>query len=134
MPQDVNNQRCLLTMNTQQLIAGQNFSTPLFPPQEFERTIWSHTIPLGQFGWVDVTATANASASGTFSGGYGPGTLSDICLFRYVPRRGVAGHAHFHIGGRLGATVTLTGSMRLAGEYLSLMEAYGMTPTPTPAP
>ncbi|MCA1706054.1 MAG: hypothetical protein LC808_23465, partial [Actinobacteria bacterium] len=113
--------RCLITMGPQELIAGRSFRRDLFKPQKFEKEIWSHAIPLGQFGWVDFSSTARASASGEFTGGYGPGVLSSICLYRSLGSRKYGGHANFKLDGNLAATIALSGGLDLAAHYLGVL-------------
>ena len=50
-------------------------SRPLFQPLSFDRTVWSHPIPLGEFGFIEVNVNASGGLSGSLSGSYGPGFL-----------------------------------------------------------
>jgi len=114
-------ERCQLMLRERELIAPRSFSRELFETLSFEREIWRQRIPLGQFGWVTFSVTAHGSASGNLSGGYGPGTLSNICLYQRMARGRIGGSAHFSFPAFLTATLNLTGGLDLAGHYLSVI-------------
>ena len=71
---------CVVNLKDRQLVAPGSASRDLFKPLKFDRTVWSHSIPLGEFGFVEVNANASGSLTGMMSGHYGPGMLTDICL------------------------------------------------------
>ncbi len=136
--------QCVIRLDNRTLVKPDSFSKDLFPTKSFKKTIWSHGVPLGCFGWVDLSAVASGSLSGSFAARYGPGILSDICLVRLIsseqgsapiedPLLGVVGRTdvtNFSIGGRarfnLPARITVRvagmGKLRISGDYLSLIE------------
>jgi hypothetical protein len=128
--------RCLVRAADRVLVPADSFSKPLFTPQKFRRVLWSHDIPLGLFGWIEVSAKAFGDLSGTFSASYGPGRLSDVCL-TYLAERdtegdpldpdgpttySVGGRAKFSLPARATVRVAGRGGIRIAGEALSLIE------------
>ena len=44
---------CVIHMDDRQLVAPGQASRPLFQPLSFDRTVWSHPIPLGEFGFIE---------------------------------------------------------------------------------
>ena len=113
---------CQISFDSQDLIDADGFSTKLFPDQSLDHTIWKHRFLLGELGWFTVEAKAAGKATGTFSGSYGPGALSDICLFSVLPGGKFGGTAVFRIPGHLAAEVVLDGSLSLTGTYLSIID------------
>ena len=117
----------------------------LFKPITIEPTeIWSHKIPLGSFGWIDVAATASGSITGGFSANYGPGRRTDICLTHLIdsisgsapikhPRLGpgsradvttlaIGGRARFSLPAQAAIRLAAKGRLRIDGDYLSVIE------------
>jgi hypothetical protein len=128
--------RCLVRAPDRELVPLASTSRALFNPKKFKRTLWSHEIPLGMFGWVEVSAKAFGDLSGSFAAGYGPGRLSDICL-TYLAENDAGGDpldpdgpTNFRVGGRAKFTlpartvvrVVAHGGLRIDGAYLSTID------------
>ncbi|HEY4114162.1 MAG TPA: DUF4157 domain-containing protein [Rhizomicrobium sp.] len=133
--------QCALRLPDRELVPAGSINKNLFAPKTFSKELWSHTIPLGEFGWVDVAATAAGRLAGTFSASYGPGRLSDICLTRVIsstpssapinaPLLGpgsrtdvttyrIGGRARFDLPARASVRATAEGSLVIDGRYLS---------------
>jgi hypothetical protein len=120
-PSDSQPLSCLLPLPNHVLIDPKKFSRPLFKPFTKNQSWTIGEIPLGYFGWISVDLTAGISASGLLSGGYGPGDLTDICLFRKLDRDRFAGSARFKFGAAIGASVEVAGAMEISGNYLSAL-------------
>jgi len=136
--------QCAIHLDDRTLVKPDSITRNLFPTKSFKKTLWSHPVPLGCFGWVDLDAVASGSLSGNLDARYGPGVLSDICLVRMLstesgsapikhPLLGPGSHTDvttFRIGGRarfsLPARITVRvagkGKLRIAGDYLSIIE------------
>ena len=112
---------CTLPLDDRRVIEEHRLDRALFDPIDVEKTIWSHRIPLGWFGWVDADAIAAAHASGTLLGGYGPGVLRDICLFRKLPDGRMAGSARFTLPANLEASAQVGGSLMLKLDYVGIL-------------
>jgi hypothetical protein len=112
---------CLLSIGQRVVIPGDSIQRDLFPTWEREVTLWEHEIPLGEFGWVDVSLVANGRAAGNLSAGYGPGVLRDICLVRRLDASRLAGTATFELPADFVAEIQLTGTARLSADYLSII-------------
>jgi hypothetical protein len=135
---------CALRLDDRVLVRADSLTRQLFEPLEFEKTIWEHAVPLGQFGWVDLSATASGRLSGQLSARYGPGRLSDICLTSLLSREsgsapidhwllgrgsradvttyGIGGRARFSLPAQASIRIDGTGALRIAGDYLSVIE------------
>ncbi|TVR78168.1 MAG: DUF4157 domain-containing protein [Rhodospirillales bacterium] len=135
---------CMIRLADRELVPADSVSRALFDPLSFNQTIWSNSIPLGQFGWVDVGATASGRLTGHFSGSYGPGRLTDICLTHMVEAipssapiehpllgRGsqadvttyvIGGRARFHLPARAVIRIVGRGELVISGDYLSVIE------------
>lgn len=135
---------CVVRLADRELVPSDSMSRALFETKSFEQTIWAHPIPLGQFGWVEVEASAAGNLSGNLNGSYGPGRLTDICLTHMIDRNsstteidhpllrsgsaatvttfGLGGHARFRLPARAAASLSASGSLRIAGDYLSVIE------------
>lgn len=135
---------CIVTLRDRQLVAPESKSVDLFKPLKFDRTVWSHPIPLGEFGFVDVDLKASGDLNGTLSGQYGPGMLTDICLTHQIgntpssapikhPLLRPGSHADvntFTIGGRARftlpasahASIIGSGKVAIAADYLGIIE------------
>lgn len=133
--------QCVIRLRDRELVPANSASRNLFNPLSFGQEIWSHTIPLGQFGWVDVAATASGNLSGTLSGSYGPGRLTDNCLMHLVERTAssapierpllgrcsradvtsytIGGRARFSLPARAAVRILAQGRLRINGELLS---------------
>lgn len=134
---------CVVHLADRQLVDPDSGSRALFKPLELNQTVWSHPIPLGQFGFVDVDANVTGSLSGTLSGRYGPGSLTGICLTHQidtasssaptnhpiVKSTGKADPSTFIVGGRArfrlpaSASVVIIGKAALviAADYLKVI-------------
>lgn len=112
---------CLLLIDPQEVIPAGAIERELFPAQAFNETLWSHTILLGEFGWVEASVTASGSATGQLTAGYGPGRLTDICLVRPLGQGRLSGSAHFVLPADVNAVVVLDGTVRIDGRFLSLL-------------
>lgn len=115
---------CRVRVPDEILIPQESIQEMLFELRrlsEDEGEIWTHTIPLGQFGWADVSLVASGSVTGELLGGYGPGVLRNICLIRRLDDNRLAGQAEFSIEGNIGPEITLEGSLSLEAEYLSII-------------
>jgi hypothetical protein len=127
------------------LVPRDSLKRNLFKPITIEPTeIWSHKIPLGSFGWVDVAANASANLTGELSANYGPGLLTDICLTHLIksdsssapiehPFLGpgsqadvttliIGGRARFSLPARAAIRFAGRGRLRIYGDYLSVIE------------
>lgn len=135
---------CIVRLPERVLIPSNSETRSLFETKTFDQTIWAHPIPLGQFGWVEVEATADGSLSGSLSGSYGPGRLTDICLTHTIDRNSssseinhpllgdnsaathtsfwIGGRARFRLPARAAANLSARGGLRIAGDYLSVIE------------
>ena len=136
---------CVLRLDDRELIPSANFSHQLFSPITVPETeLWSHVIPLGWYGWVDVAATARANVQGQLDASYGPGRLSNICLTYLHDRTtssapiehpllgpgsradsavyGIGGQAHFSLPARISVALGASGTLKVAGDYLSTIE------------
>lgn len=136
--------RCVVRLDDRELVPSDALSRNLFDPLSFERTLWAQPIPLGQFGWVEVEATASGSLSGRLLASYGPGRLTDICLTFLRSRESSAapidhpllgggshadvttyklgGRARFTLPARAVIRIAGEGRLRIAGDYLSVIE------------
>ncbi|MFN0098550.1 MAG: DUF4157 domain-containing protein [Gemmatimonadaceae bacterium] len=136
--------RCVLRLDDRELVPSDSLTRNLFEPLSFERTLWAQPIPLGQFGWVEVEATASGSLTGRLLANYGPGRLTDICLTFLRDREASAapidhpllgggsrtdvttyrlgGRARFRLPARATIRIAGVGRLRIAGDYLSVIE------------
>jgi hypothetical protein len=136
--------QCIIRLNDRELVPADSLSRNLFQPITFSQSIWSHPIPLGQFGWVEVDATASGLLQGNFSASYGPGRLTDICLMYLIDRiptsapiehpllgpgsradvttYNIGGRARFRLPARAAIRIIGEGRLRIAGDYLSVIE------------
>jgi hypothetical protein len=135
---------CALRLDDRVLVRADSLNRALFEPLEFEKKIWERPVPLGQFGWVDLSATASGRLTGQLSARYGPGRLSDICLTYLLSQEsglapidhpllghgsradvityGIGGRARFSLPARASIRINGTGALRIAGDYLSVIE------------
>ncbi|WP_263352911.1 eCIS core domain-containing protein [Acidicapsa acidisoli] len=132
-------------LRDRELVPYKSAQRDLFKPINFkERSIWTQSIPLGEFGWVDASAKVSGGLKGTLDGHYGPGMLTDICLTHLIsstpssspikhPLLDEKSHADvntFAIGGRArfkfdaGAHVGIiaNGKLKISGDFLSKFE------------
>jgi hypothetical protein len=112
--------RCIDEENDQDIIEKTTLpSKTLFSDKLRPVKLWSQKIPLGLFGALDVGLTAEGSASATFGGSYGPGTLEHICLVRILttPQHTMQGDAKFTFPAQFDIVVKLEGDLKLAGDY-----------------
>ncbi|HMF76720.1 MAG TPA: hypothetical protein VK604_13755, partial [Bryobacteraceae bacterium] len=77
---------CVVHLPDRELVKPDSASRALFKPLNVDQKVWSQPIPLGQFGFVDVNANVTGNLSGTLSGRYGPGSLTEICLTHQVDK------------------------------------------------
>ena len=127
---------CVIRLNSRRLVPGDSQSRPLFKPLSLNQTVWTQSIPLGQFGFVDVEGQVTGELSGTLSGSYGPGMLTDICLTSNTDKIGpdhpllkLAGNGNVILGGRArfrlpaSARAVITGQAALiiAADYLKVI-------------
>ena len=132
---------CVIHMDDRQLVAPGQASRPLFQPLSFDRTVWSHPIPLGEFGFIEVNVNASGGLSGTLSGSYGPGMLTDICLTHQIGSTtssapikhplldkrshadvgslAVGGRARFRLPASASAGITARGKVKVSGELVA---------------
>ncbi len=143
-PQPSPTPQCAIRLPDRELVPIGSVNKNLFAPKTFNKTLWSHTIPLGEFGWVDVAATAGGRLAGAFSASYGPGRLTDICLTRVIgvtpssapinaPLLGpgsrtevttyrIGGRARFDLPARASIRATADGHLLIDGRYLSAIQ------------
>jgi len=135
---------CIIHLKDRQLVPPGSASRALFKTRSFEQTIWSQPIPLGEFGFIQVNANASGSLSGTMSGSYGPGMLTDICLTHAiggtaasapikssqldpgshadVSTFSIGGRARFRLPASAHAGIVARGKLVLSGDFLDLIE------------
>lgn len=136
--------QCIIPLGDRELVPANSLSRNLFKPISFNQSIWSQAIPLGQFGWVEVDAKASGLLQGNFSASYGPGQLTDICLTYLIDRESssapiehpllgsgsradvttytIGGRARFRLPARAVIRIMGEGRLRIAGEFLSIIE------------
>jgi hypothetical protein len=137
--------QCLIEVADRELVPSNSMKRNLFDPQKFEKELWAHDIPLGQFGWIGVSATASGSLTGLLTASYGPGRLSDICLTYVVDKQkmdhpllrggsqtdvttlGIGGRAHFRLPAHMKINIAGQGKLEIAGEALSLFKIAAAT-------
>jgi len=111
---------CLLPLNNRTVIEQKDLLKPplqLFKPIA-KKVEWDFaTIPLGFLGWIDANASAGISVAGLLSGGYGPGKLTEICLFRKLDRDRLAGSARFQLGAAISPSIELKGKLLISADY-----------------
>jgi Domain of unknown function (DUF4157) len=131
--------QCVIRLDDREVVRPDSTNRQLFEPISHDVEIWSHEIPLGQFGWVQVEANASAHLSGNLSARYGPGRLHDICLTHLVDRSTlsesvpgiyrrtstdylIGGKARFTLPARAVIRLIGEGRLRISGDYLSVIE------------
>lgn len=120
---------CAITLKDRELVPRTPLNRDLFRPRTLKPTkIWGHTIPLAQFGWVDVEARVSGSLRGKLTGGFGPGQLTGLCLTHLIEGdpddevKSIAGRAHFRLPARAAVGIEAIGKLKIAGDYLSVIE------------
>ena len=71
---------CLHRFPNKRLVEKAKKQGLLFEKKDGTYQVFSMDIPLGQFGWVEASATASYSLEGGYLATYGPGDLKDVCL------------------------------------------------------
>ncbi len=134
---------CLLTLPDQELVPANSASRNLFNPLSFNKTLWTHPVPLGGFGWASLTAVASGRMTGNINGSYGPGMLRNICLTYEQDRTRssapidapllgsgsqadvtttvLRGFAEFNMPARAALRLVASGLLRISGDYLSVI-------------
>ena len=82
---------CLHRFPNKRLIDKREKPGTLFEKKDGTHKVFSQKIPLGQFGWVDASATASYSLEGAYLAKYGPGDLKDVCLVAEAAPPGALG-------------------------------------------
>ena len=135
---------CVVRLRDRQLVAPGSASRDLFKPLTFDHDILLARVPLGEFGFVDANLNASGHLSGTLSGHYGPGMLTDVCLTHLIdttpssapidhPELGrgsradvttftVGGRARFHLPASASASIVGSGNVTISGDFLGLLE------------
>ncbi|MDQ6867044.1 MAG: HNH endonuclease [Pseudomonadota bacterium] len=135
---------CVVHLGDRQLVAPGSASRDLFKPLDFEHNILLARIPLGEFGFVDADLKATAHLSGTLSGRFGPGMLTDVCLTHLIgstpssapiehPLLGrgsradvttfaIGGRARFKLPASASASIIGSGKLVVSGDWLGIFE------------
>jgi hypothetical protein len=99
---------------------------PIFGRSE-EFPIWEGSADLGWLGSVEFSVTAGAGAEASLLTAIGPGALRDICLDADPSNATVTGSARLTVPADAGPTLTLTGSLRGAADYLGSIPLAALT-------
>jgi hypothetical protein len=113
--------KCQIAKPPETLIEEAPLDRTLFEKTSKWETLWTKDIPLAEFGWAELSLKAKGSAVGKLKGGYGPGVLDDICLFRAMDNKRYAGEAHFKFPAHISPVVKLEGKLKFSAEYLSVI-------------
>jgi len=136
--------QCAARLADRELVHADSFTRELFKPMKFDHTIWSQSVPLGMFGWLDLTASASGGLTGSIFGKYGPGKLSEICLTELIDQQSssspikhpmlsnasrtdvttyfIGGRARFRLPASAVLRIAGRGRLKIKGEYLSVFD------------